>query len=193
MALVGSAAAAVFVATHTGRTLPPDQVHLGGAGELLRLDGSDLRQVAEQITADIRFAPGYEGARRRALEAVFRPADNSEGTTTAARGDVAQFAACSWIDYWAARSAAGDDTAAGAATRALEKLLASGAVRGVDPSPSLQGYLGDQGDWVPTPFGALPAVVAAMRQENRVAVQDALLAGNLCAPEQVPHLASPGR
>jgi len=187
-AVIGSAVGATFIASHTGRALPPEQTHLGGPGELLRLDGSDIAAVAQQLTADIEFAPGYLDVRRKALAAVFRPGDHSELTTSAARGDIAQFAACSWIDYWAARNAVGDFTAMTTATHALAGLLASSAVRDIDPNPSLRGYRSDQGAWVSTPFGSLPAIIDTMRETDPAAVLAAVSAGNLCSPTDVPNL-----
>ncbi|WP_299957271.1 hypothetical protein [uncultured Modestobacter sp.] len=115
----GTAAAAEFLSTRTGDELTGWEVGAGGSGEMLDLGGTDLRQVVEEVTADISFAPGYEAQREWALDSDGRPEPGSLITESHLRSSIAGAAVCTWADAWVAADDAGDVPARAVATQAL--------------------------------------------------------------------------
>jgi hypothetical protein len=119
----GTAVAAEFISTRTGEQLTGWEIAAGGSGEVLDLEGTDLRQVVEEVTADIPFAPGYEAYRDKALD-YFGQADPGSATTESnVRSGVAGLAVCTWADAWAAADTAGDVAARAEATETLAASL----------------------------------------------------------------------
>jgi hypothetical protein len=119
----GTAAAAVeYLSTRTGQELTGWEVEAGGSGEVLNLGGTDRDQVFDQVTADIRFAPGYAAARQYALDFYPRESDTAISTEYL-RSWVAGNAVCTWADAWVAADNAGDVEARTAAADVLAETV----------------------------------------------------------------------
>jgi hypothetical protein len=161
----GTAAAATYIATRTGKHTTGWQTSAAGPGEILNMAGSDYGQVIRQITADIPFAPGWEHERELALhDGYLAPEPGSVITTSAVRGHVTNYAVCSWAAYWLAADVAGDDASRAAATRTLSQSLTWPSVTALDQHPSPTGQQTDQG---PTRFGWLPPIISAAQAGDR--------------------------
>ena len=89
-----------------------------GTGEDLRLGAVDAVSVGERYTRDIRFAPGYASWRAGTIAFQMTPVGNSPPaghaymTSGALRWQVAESAACSWLEYYVSSAAAGNSAAA---------------------------------------------------------------------------------
>jgi hypothetical protein len=94
-----------------------------GTGEALRMGAADAVTVGERFTRDIPFAPGYEAWRAGTIAFEMTLVGNSPPpghaymTSGALRFQVAESAACSWLDYYVSSAAVGNTTAAAAAAR----------------------------------------------------------------------------
>ncbi|MFN8111070.1 MAG: hypothetical protein U0Y82_14695 [Thermoleophilia bacterium] len=189
----GTALAVHVAGTHTGTTLPPEEVPAGGPGEVLRMDAPDFTTEVGRLTGDIAFPPGYAAQRGLVERVYFTPQPNSSVTLGAARGYVADGAACAWTDAWAVADAHGDRAGMAASVRALRALLASSAVRDLDPHPAPDGEIGDDGLPRATRFGWLPGLVTVTASGDRAAVVRAVRDPHLCLPGQAPHIPGDGR
>ena len=172
---LAASAAAVVISTRTGTENPAAEVPLSGPGEVLRLDGTDFASQLTTISADIPFPT--QASRK---DAITRLADEAAGaghdaqtTTGTVRGNLAKEAICAWATTWH-----NTDTRA-TATNALQGALTWTAVTDLDPSPSIDGYAGDNGNQ-PTVFGYLPGIVKAATKGNTTHFTNAVDASGWC-------------
>lgn len=123
--VAGAAAASGVFSAASGIQVRAGDPNAGalGTGEALRMGALNAVTVGERFTRDIRFAPGYEAWRagtiafEMALVGNSPPIGHAYMTSGALRFQVAESAACSWLDYYVASSAVGDTTAAVTAAR----------------------------------------------------------------------------
>ena len=185
VASTGTAAAA-FLATRTGEETTGWEVGAGGSGEILNQGGTDRRQVFEQATADIRFAPGYEAQRDYALD--FFPQDSDTAITESAlRSFTTSNAICTWADAWVAHDNAGDLAARDAAAGTLAESVSwepiqtfnedHGEPDPMDPNTGVDAGAG--GSY----YGWLRPLAQAAQSGDRQGVLDAVAIGHQCSPE----------
>lgn len=182
----GTAAAAGFLASHTGEVNSGWQVQAGGPGENLRRDGSDFPQVLREATADIPFPA--DAARTRALAS--RDFSHDSGvlvSTGAARASAASWAVCSWVQEWAT-ALPFDPARAATAAKVLDSAPTWPAVKAVDPNPSMTGYTDDQGENTPTQFGWLMPLLDGVHAGSVTQVVEASQTNGYCRPDQAPNL-----
>jgi hypothetical protein len=183
LGVAAAGAAALFVNAHTGRyPRRAWEVQAGGPGEALNVAGTNFRQVAAQVTADIPFPAGYGDWRGWVVSTVSPSAQTCPGASTrscvttvsvgALRGWVAMGSFCAWTVDWRQALRAGDVARARRDAGVIGGVLDWRAVRAEDPRPAAGSLFG----WI-LPY--LPAVGAG--QLSRV---DALLTsgadGNRC-------------
>src|SRR3569833_2258087 len=182
-------AAAAFLATRTGERTTGSDVPAAGSGELLNLGGTDRRQVFDQMTADIPFAPGYEAQRDWTLD--FFPQDSdSRITDSSLRSWPASHAICTRADAWVADDNSGDLAARQTASAMLaesvswEPIQTFDQVHGepdpMDPSTGVDSAAG--GSY----YGWLRPLSEAARSGDRQGVLDAVAIGHQCSPEVLP-------
>jgi hypothetical protein len=180
----GTAAAAAYIATRTGEELTGWEVGAGGSGEVLDLGGTDMPQVAQEVTADIPFAPRYEAQRNRALTYYGQTDPGSATTESHLRSGVAGYAVCTWADAWVAADNTGDVAARDAATETLtaslswEPFLTFAADHG-EPVPA-ESAEGESYRW-----WLLPLAEGA-QAGDRQAVLDAVADSATCSYEYIP-------
>ncbi|MGY1855167.1 hypothetical protein [Modestobacter sp. SYSU DS0290] len=185
----GTAAAAEFLSTRTGEQSTGADVQIAGPGEFLNQGGTDRRQVYEEVTADIAFAPGYEAQRDYALE-FFPHESDSAITESALRSFVAGNAICTWADAWVAGDNAGDITAREAAAAMLTGVVSwepiqtfnetQGEPDPMDPSTGVDPSAG--GSY----YGWLRPLVQAAQSGDRQGILDAVAIAHRCSPEVLP-------
>lgn len=183
----GTAAAAEYLSTRTGAELSGWEVEAGGTGEVLDLGGTDRREVFEDVTADIPFAPGYETARSWALDFHSQQVDPAsperhaitEGTL---RSWMAGNAICTWADAWIAADDSDDDAARGAAATTLAASTSWEDVRANDVTGSIDPRSGADRTY----FGWVPPLAAAAQAGDRAAVLDEVAYSSFCAYQVVP-------
>jgi hypothetical protein len=128
LVLSGAAVAAQQFSAHSGifLTRSSPNARALGTGEALAMGAPDAVSVGVQETKDIPFAPGYQSWRARdvafqlSLGPGAPPAGHAFMTVNALRWQVADAAACSWMNDWLASSARGDTSAARTAGSELE-------------------------------------------------------------------------
>lgn len=171
---VATAAGARYVTTQSGEWQDPQHVSAGGAGELYRLNGTDLAERLTELTADVAFPT--DASRSAAITAMVAEAsddgDDAVASTEALRAEAARQAVCSWVATWES----GDRTSA---TGALRGALRWTAVTDVDPTPSLTGDTTDAGNG-PTVFGFLPGITAAAAAGDQAALTAAVQESGWC-------------
>ncbi|MCZ2820942.1 hypothetical protein O2V63_11430 [Modestobacter sp. VKM Ac-2977] len=189
----GTAAAAEFLSTRTGEELTGWEVGAGGSGEMLDRGGADLRQVVEEVTADIAFAPGYEAQRGLALDFHGRAEPGAAITESHLRSSIAGAAVCTWADAWVAA----DDTGDAAARAATAEVLADA----VSWEPFLT-FAEDHGE--PRPADSAPdrstsyrwwlrPLAEAADSGDRQAVLDTVAESHACSYDVLPVIdADPG-
>ena len=183
---LAASAAAVVISTRTGTNNPAAEVPLSGPGEQLRLDGTDFASQLTTLSADIPF-PNQASKKT----AITRLADEAAGaghdaqtTTGAVRGNLAKEAICAWATTW------NDTHTRTTATNALQGSLTWTAVTDLDPSPSIDGYAGDNGNQ-PTVFGYLPGIVKAATKGNPTQFTNAVDASGWCGTPTQPEAPQP--
>lgn len=183
---LASSAAAVAISTRTGTENPAAEVPRSGPGEQLRLDGTDFAAQLTALSADIPF-PSQTSKKT----AITRLADEAAGaghdaqtTTGTVRGNLAKEAICAWATTW------NDTDTRATATRALQRALTWTAVTDLDPSPSLDGYAGDNGSQ-PTVFGYLPGIVQAATKGNTRQFTSTVDASGWCGTPRQPEAPRP--
>jgi hypothetical protein len=185
----GTAAAAEFISTRTGEQTTGSDVQAAGPGELLNEGGTDRRQVFEEVTADIPFAPGYEAQRDYALD-FFPHASDSRITESSLRSWTASNAICTWADAWVADDDAGDIAARQAATGTLVASVSWEPIQTFDEAhgepdpmnPSTGVDSGAGGSY----YGWLRPLGEAARSGDRQGVLDAVAISHQCSPEVLP-------
>ena len=126
-----SAATGIYV-----RAGDPDAGAIG-TGEAIALGALDDVGVGVKLTRDIRFAPGYESwragtiASQTTLGPGAPPPGHAFMTSSALRWQVAEAAACSWLNYFVASQAAGDTGAAKSAVAEIEAAPSWPAITGL--------------------------------------------------------------
>jgi hypothetical protein len=185
----GTAAAAEFLSTRTGEQTTGSDVQAAGPGELLNQGGTDRRQVFEEVTADIPFAPGYEAQRDYTLD-FFPHESDSLITESSLRSWTASKAICTWADAWVADDDAGDVAARQAAAGTLaqsvswEPIQTFDEVHGepdpMDPSTGVDSGAG--GSY----YGWLRPLAQAAQSGDRQGVLDAVAISHQCSPEVLP-------
>jgi len=188
VASAGTAAAA-FVGTRTGEKNTGWEVGAGGSGEILDQGGHDRRQVFEQVTSDIRFAPGYEAQRDHALD-FFPQESDSAISESHLRSWTASNAICTWADAWVADDNAGDLTAREVATGTLAESASWEPIRTfnedhdepdpMDPNTGVDPGAG--GSY----YGWLRPLAQAARSGDRQGLLAAVAIGSHCSPEVLP-------
>ena len=196
----GTAVAADYISTHTGQHASGADVEIGGPGELLRLDGTDLADVTAQVVADIPFPadPARKAVVLAAKDFASVPIDEQGAAPLASTGAVraayARLSVCAFADAYGA--APPGSVARTTAAHGLRDLLASSAVRDVDPNPSPAGHAGDQGPTA-TLFGYLPAVAAAAESGDLAGLKTAVAQTGYCwssdPARSISHLAQASR
>lgn len=89
-----------------------------GTGQAIAMGAVNDVSVGVKLTRDIPFAPGYESWRPRTiafqttLEGASPPPGHAFMTSGALRWQVAESAACSWLNYYVASKAEGNTAAA---------------------------------------------------------------------------------
>jgi hypothetical protein len=139
---VGSGATAAAVTTLSAAT--GIYVHAGepnaraiGTGEAIALGAPNDVSVGVSLTRDIPFAPGYASWRARtiAFQTTLYGSSPRPGhafmTSSALRWQVAESAACSWLDAYAASVAAGNSAAAKTAATQIEAAPSWPAITGL--------------------------------------------------------------
>ncbi|MGI4894354.1 MAG: hypothetical protein ACRYF3_04485 [Janthinobacterium lividum] len=189
LAGTGTAAAATYLASHTGQQTSGWQVAAAGPGEILRQNGSDYLDVARQLTTDIPFAPDHQVQRVAQFRTGFLAvgADTSI-TVSALRAQVAQNAICTWADAWITADTTGNAAAREVASDTLARSLTWTAVSDVDPVPSKTGDPGDAGAETVTRFGWVPAIASAASTGDRAAVVSAVTDSGRCSPDLTPSI-----
>ncbi|NAZ80968.1 hypothetical protein GTR02_03955 [Kineococcus sp. R8] len=191
VASAGTAAAATYLAAHTGQHTSGWEATAAGPGEVLRQDGSDYLDVAAQLTADIPFSADHQAQRQAQFRAgSLAPGTDAQITVSALRAQVAQNAICTWADAWIAADTTGHSTvdvsARRTATSTLTASLTWSAVTDVDPTPSASGARADAGAETGTRFGWVPAIATAAAAGDRAAVLGAVAASDRCSPAMTP-------
>lgn len=109
---------------------------------------------------------------------------DAQTTTGAVRGNLAKEAICAWATTW------NDTHTRTTATNALQGSLTWTAVTDLDPSPSIDGYAGDNGNQ-PTVFGYLPGIVKAAAKGSPTQFTNAVDASGWCATSTQPEAPQP--
>lgn len=189
--LVASAgtAAAAFLSTRTGEEATGWEVGAGGSGEILNQGGTDRRQVYEQVTSDIRFAPGYEAQRDYALDFFPQESDTSISESSL-RSWTASNAICTWADAWVAYDNAADLAARDAAAGTLAESVSWEPIQTfnedhdepdpMDPNTGVDPGAG--GSY----YGWLRPLAQAAQSGDRQGLLDAVAIGHQCSPEVLP-------
>jgi hypothetical protein len=179
----GTAAAAEYLSTRTGEETTGWEVGAAGPGELLDLGGTDRRQVFEDVTSDIPFAPGYDAEREWALD-FFPVESDSLITESGLRSWIASNAICTWADAWVADDDAGDVAARAAAAETLAETISWEPIRTFneahgepDPMDAVAG-----GSY----YGWLLPLAEAAGSGDRQGVLDAVADGHVCSPDVMP-------
>jgi hypothetical protein len=185
----GTAAAAAFLSTRTGEEATGWEVQAGGPGEILNLGGTDRRQVFEEVTADIPFAPGYEAQRDYALD-FFPQESDSRISESMFRSWTASNAICTWADAWVADDNTGDIAAREAAAGTLVESVswepirtfneAHGEPDPMDPRAGVDSGVG--GSY----YGWLRPLAQAAQSGDRQGVLDAVAISHQCSPQVLP-------
>ena len=180
----GTAAAAEYLATRTGEHNSGWEIGAGGSGEILDRSGSDLRQVVEEATADIRFAPGYDTERATVLDRAGAPDPRTAISESHLRSDVAGAAVCTWADAWVAADHAGDAAARAQTAATLSEAVTwepflTFAADHQEPIPADSAREASYRWWL------LPLAQAAAAGD-RQAVLDVVADSHACAPEVIP-------
>lgn len=190
LALVGSGGAAVaadYLASRTGEQLSGWERDASGPGEVLRMDGTDYRQVVEEETRDIPFPDATYRDRALASKHLAGGEPDTAITTGAVRAAAAKSAICAWADTWAVARTS-NPARAEQARAALQRSLTWPAVSAVDPSPSMTGYRNDQGLDTPTVFGFAVPVIEAVATDSVAGLVASLEQTGGCGPDQAPNL-----
>jgi hypothetical protein len=186
----GTAVAADFILTRTGQELTGWEIGAGGSGELLDKGGSDLRQVVEEVTADIPFPAGYDAQHGWALDSYGSPDPGSAITESHLRSGIASQAICTWADAWVAADNAGDAGARAAAAATLAESASWEAIRTfnedhgepdpMDPATGVDSGAG--GSY----YGWLRPLAQSAQAGDRQGVLDAVAIGHQCSFEVLP-------
>jgi hypothetical protein len=177
----GTAVAADFIATRTGEHTSGWDVDAAGPGELLNPGGTDRRQVFEEVTADIPFAPGYEAQRAWALD-FFPVESDSRITEGSLRSWMARNAVCTWGDAWVSADNAGDVPARTAVTTTLAEAVSWEAIRTSDFPDAVITETGEHRSY----NGWVPALAEAAGAGNRQAVLEVVAHSYGCSPDVLP-------
>lgn len=108
-----------------------------GTGQAIALGASNEVSVGASLTQDIQFAPGYESWRARTIAFQTALGSGAPGgqtfmTSSALRWQVAESAACSWLNYYVASEAAGDTAAASSAAAQIKAAPTWPAITGLN-------------------------------------------------------------
>lgn len=169
---VAVAATNLFVPTHTHQYPPQGMVTGGGPGEQLNVDGTNFRQVARQISSDIRYPPGYESWRGSVISSEYEnqqpacPPGSPRGCmpevpTGQLHGAFAASAFCAWVLDWRHDIMIGRQKAAASDARVISGALGWKAVTEWDPHPSMS-VPGDMGSTHPSTFGWMIPFIQAV-------------------------------
>lgn len=178
---VAGVAAADVMGAFTGRgPADAEDTRLGGPGERLDTSAADFGDAVDEVTADIMFPS--EGTRESAVswQAQSWSGTASEPTfvsTGAIRLWTAGNAVCAWSNVWA--GAARDDDAAAADEAASVILNAHTWTAITDTDPRMSGE---------SEFSWLPALEAAVRNEDLAAARRSLVGHGACMPGLAPEL-----
>jgi hypothetical protein len=182
--------AAEFIATRTGQHTSGWEIGAGGSGELLDKAGTDLRQVVEEVTADIPFPPGYDAQKDWALDSYGSPDPGSAITESHLRSGIASQAICTWADAWVAADDAGNAGARAAATATLAESGSWEPIRTfnedhgepdpMDPATGVDPGAG--GSY----YGWLRPLARSAQAGDRQGLLDAVATGHQCSYEVLP-------
>ncbi|MGH2914177.1 MAG: hypothetical protein ACRDMX_04230 [Solirubrobacteraceae bacterium] len=108
-----------------------------GIGESLALGASNDVPVGLSLTKDITFAPGYEAWKAETIAFEMQlgpgapPAGQALMSSSALRWQVAESAACSWVEYYIASGAADNTTATASAAAQIAAAPSWPAITGL--------------------------------------------------------------
>lgn len=169
LGLLGAGAAAATKLFIPTRTTGP--VMGGGVGALINVDGTDFRQVAIQVSADIRYPRAYRSWRntvsrfdhQNQQDACMPPTPGCMPKMPAGQlhGDFAASAFTAWVVDWRYATTTGRTAAAARDARVISGALRWRAIKAEDPNPRLS-VLGDMGSTHPTPFGWMIPIIRAV-------------------------------
>jgi hypothetical protein len=208
------AATQLFVPTYSHHSPPKGMIVGGGPGELLYINGTDFRQIALRISADIPYPNGYGSWRdyvissQRQLQPCVDPSATGGRASSEPRqgcnpkvpagqllGQFASTAFDAWVLDWRHDVMTGRPVAAARDARVISGALDWRAVRAWDPHPSTS-VPGDMGTTHPSQFGWMIPFIQAVGARDLASVDGLILSttyGGLFAtgvPESVPpHLA----
>lgn len=179
------AATHLFVPTHTHQHPPQGMIPGGGPGELLNVDGTDFRQVALQISSDVRYPAGYGSWRNSVISSEYEsqqhacPPGAPRGCTPKVpagqlHGAFAASAFCAWILDWRRDMMTGGQVAAAHDARVISEALRWNAVAAWDPHPSMS-VPGDTGTSHPSMFGWMIPFIQAVRTGDLAHVDEAIV------------------
>ncbi len=179
------AATNLFVPTYTHQYPPNRMITGGGPGELLNLAGTDFRQIALQISADVPYPPGYASWRDSVISAEYQlqrgacPPGAPRGCTPkipagALHGAFAASAFCAWVLDWRHNTMSGRHAVAARDARVISGALRWKAVTAWDPHPSMS-VPGDMGTTHPSTFGWMIPFIQAVRAGDVAHVDQAIV------------------
>jgi hypothetical protein len=185
----GGVAAGAVLSAHTGKTVPPAQIPMGGPGEELNSAAPDFRSVALQIASDIPYPNGYASWRNLVVSlyagdgtpagsAAEHPSNGvpSIVSSGALHGFFAMSAFCAWVRDWDHAVGAGDDAEAATAAATIAEAPTWKAVTAEDPHPD-PNAVNDPGAETGTLFGWLLPYRAAVLAGDRARVEQLLASG----------------
>ena len=181
---VALAATSLFIPTHTHKYPPKGMITGGGPGELLNVDGTNFRQVALQIAADIPYPSGYGSWRESVISSeqlqqdACPPAPASGCTPKVPSGQLhgafAASAFSAWILAWRQDMMTGRQAVAARDARVISGALGWKAVTDWDPHPSMS-VPGDMGSTHPSTFGWMIPFIQAVRAGDLARVNQAIV------------------
>jgi hypothetical protein len=173
VAIGGGVAAGAVLSAHTGATVPPADVPMGGPGEELNTAAPDFRSVALQIASDIPYPRGDGSWRDRVVSLSAGDGQTSSG---ALHGWFAMSAYCAWVRHWDQATASGDSAAAASAAQVIAQAPNWKAVTDEDPNPD-PSAANDPGAETGTLFGWFLPYRNAVLADDRTRVEHLLSSG----------------
>ncbi|MGH2876981.1 MAG: hypothetical protein ACRDLV_12090 [Solirubrobacteraceae bacterium] len=183
--LAGGGAAAAANLFIPARTRGPIMGH--GIGAVINVDGTDYRQVAMQLSADIPYPKGY-GSWRGAVIPWERqnqqpacgmppiPGCMPKIPVAQLHGVFAASAFAAWVIDWRHDMMTGRQAAARRDARVISTALGWKAIRAEDPHPRLD-VPGDNGSTHASAFGWMIPIIDAVDTGELARVNDAILQG----------------
>jgi hypothetical protein len=171
--LAGGVAVAktVFIPTYTHADAPKWAIPGAGPGDILNVRGTNFRQVAFGLSAEVLYPSGYGSWR----DLVVRMTEANDWRVPSGqlRGTFAMSAICAWVIDWRHAMLTGDHARASHDAAVLAGALRWRAVTAWDPHPRVS-VPGDMGTTHPSTFGWAIPFISAVRDNDLARVNQLL-------------------